>query len=49
MSEAQVLLLVPQGYSLAQTIEHLLLVWELTHAAEWEGRICYVPTLADFL
>jgi hypothetical protein len=42
-------LLVPQGWPLEQTIQNLLLIWELSEAAEWENRICYLPTLAEFL
>jgi hypothetical protein len=42
-------LLVPQFSALADTIDQLLLVWELTEASEWRDRICYLPTLADFV
>ena len=41
-------LLVPQLWPLAHTIEQLVLVWELSEADEWEDRICYLPTLSDF-
>ena len=41
-------LLTPQLWPLADTIEHLVLVWELTEASEWQDRICYLPTFADF-
>jgi hypothetical protein len=41
-------LLVPQSCALANAIEHLILIWELTEAGEWEDRICYLPTLSDF-
>jgi hypothetical protein len=40
--------LVPQLWPVANAIEHLALIWELTEAAEWENRIFYLPTLADF-
>lgn len=42
-------LLVPQDSALPDTIEQLLLIWELSEAAEWRDRICYLPTLADFV
>jgi hypothetical protein len=41
-------LLTPQSWPLAETIEHLVLIWELTDASEWQDRICYLPTFADF-
>ena len=41
-------LLVPQLWPLADTIEQLVVVWELSEASEWVDRICYLPTLADF-
>ena len=41
-------LLTPQLWPLADSIEHLVLIWELTEASEWENRICYLPTFADF-
>ncbi|HZT31679.1 MAG TPA: hypothetical protein VFA33_17465 [Bryobacteraceae bacterium] len=41
-------LLVPQTWPLADAIEQLVLIWELTEAGEWVDRICYLPTLSDF-
>jgi hypothetical protein len=41
-------LLVPQLWALVQTIENLILIWDLTTSAEWADRICYLPTLGDF-
>lgn len=41
-------LLVPQSSPLADNIERLILIWELTEAAEWMDRICYLPSLLDF-
>jgi hypothetical protein len=42
------LLLTPQSCAIAEVIEHLVLIWELTEASEWQDRICYLPTFADF-
>jgi hypothetical protein len=41
-------LLIPQLWPIANSIEHLALIWELTEASEWQDRICYLPTFADF-
>lgn len=41
-------LLTPQSWRLAEAIEHLVLVWEVTDASEWQDRICYLPTFEDF-
>jgi Domain of unknown function (DUF5615) len=41
-------LVTPQLWPLADAIEHLVLIWELTDASEWQDRICYLPTFADF-
>ena len=41
-------LLTPQFWAIAEVIEHLVLIWELTDASEWQNRICYLPTFADF-
>ena len=41
-------LLVPQLWALADTIQQLVMIWELSEAAEWQDRICYLPTLLDF-
>jgi hypothetical protein len=41
-------LLVPQVWPLADTIEQLVVVWDVSEAEEWVDRICYLPTLADF-
>ena len=41
-------LLVPQLWPLAETIEQLVMIWELCEANEWHDRICYLPTLLDF-
>jgi hypothetical protein len=41
-------LLTPQSWAIAEVIEHLVLIWELTEASEWQDRICYLPTFADF-
>lgn len=41
-------LLTPQLWPVAECIDQLVLIWELTEAAEWQDRICYLPTLADF-
>ena len=41
-------ILVPQRWPLHHTIQHLLLIWELSEAAEWENRSCYLPTRADW-
>ena len=41
-------LLTPQNWPVANAIEQLFLMWELTDAAEWRDRICYLPTLSDF-
>jgi hypothetical protein len=42
------ILLAPQSSAIAEVIEHLILIWELTEASEWHDRICYLPTFADF-
>ena len=42
-------LLVPQRCPINTAIEALVLIWELSAAKEWENRICYLPTLADFI
>jgi hypothetical protein len=42
-------LLTPQGWPIGQTIELLALIWELTAPKDWENRICFLPTLADFV
>jgi hypothetical protein len=42
------ILLTPQSWAIAEAIEHLVLIWELTDASEWQNRICYLPTFADF-
>jgi hypothetical protein len=42
-------LLVPQSTRVAVAIQQLELVWELSEASEWQDRICYLPTLADFV
>jgi hypothetical protein len=41
-------LLVPQLWPLAEAIEQLVTIWELSEAGEWENRICYLPNLLDF-
>lgn len=41
-------LLVPQLWALIDAIEQLVMIWELSEAAEWQDRICYLPSLADF-
>lgn len=40
--------LTPQSWAIAEVIEHLVLIWELTEASEWQDRICYLPTFSDF-
>jgi len=42
-------LLTPQGSPIGRTIELLKLIWELTEPKEWENRICFLPTLTDFV
>jgi len=42
-------LLTPQLWPLGETIEHLVPVWELTEASEWQDRIRYLPMFADFV
>jgi hypothetical protein len=42
-------ILIPQSYALGKAVEQLHLIWVLTEAAEWRNRICYLPTLADFI
>jgi hypothetical protein len=42
-------LLVPQRFPIHTAIEALVLIWELSTADEWQNRICYIPTLADFI
>ena len=34
-------------WPLAETIENLVLIRELSAAEEWRDRICYLPTLSD--
>ena len=41
-------LLTPQSWAIAEVIEHLVLICELTESSEWQDRICYLPTFADF-
>ena len=41
-------LLTPQSYPVGKAVEQLHLIWVLTDAIEWQNRICYLPTLADF-
>jgi hypothetical protein len=41
-------LLVPQLSAVVDTIEQLVMIWELSEADEWQDRICYLPTLSDF-
>ena len=42
-------LLVPQRCPIHTAIEALVLIWELSTADEWQDRICYLPTLVDFI
>ena len=42
-------ILTPQNYPIRRAIERLQMIWMLTEASEWRDRICYLPTLADFL
>lgn len=42
-------LLIPQNYPIGKAVERLHLIWVLTDATEWRNRICYLPTLADFI
>jgi Domain of unknown function (DUF5615) len=42
-------LITPQRGPVAAAIENLLLIWHASDGSEWENRICYLPTLADFL
>ena len=42
-------LLVPQQFPLIRSIESLELIWDLTEPLEWANRICYLPTLEDFV
>jgi len=42
-------ILTPQNYPLGKAVEQLRLIWVLTEAGEWRNRICYLPTLADFI
>jgi hypothetical protein len=42
-------LLIPQNYPIGMAVERLHLIWILTEAREWRNRICYLPTLADFV
>jgi hypothetical protein len=41
-------LLVPQLWPLADAIDQLVVIWEVSDATEWQDRICYLPTLSDF-
>ena len=42
-------LLTPQNYPIGKAVKRLHLIWVLTEAMEWPNRICYLPTLADFI
>ena len=42
-------ILTPQSYPIGKAVERLHLIWVLTDATEWRNRICYLPTLADFI
>jgi len=42
-------LLTSQSLPIGQIIELLELIWKLTEPKEWENRICFLPTLADFI
>jgi hypothetical protein len=42
-------ILTPQSFPIGQAIEALRMVWMLTDSFEWPDRICYLPTLADFI
>jgi hypothetical protein len=42
-------ILTPQSYPIGKAVEQLHLIWVLTETMEWRNRICYLPTLADFL
>lgn len=42
-------LLIQQNLPVAVAIETLLLVWGASEAADWENRLCLVPSLATFL
>jgi hypothetical protein len=42
-------LLVPQLWPISAAIDQLIVVWELSQASEWRNRICYLPTLTDFV
>ncbi len=42
------LLLIPQLWPLIECIDLLVLVWEASDAAEWQNRMCYLPSLTDF-
>ena len=42
-------ILTPQNFPLGKAVERLRLIWAVTEAIEWRSRICYLPTLADFI
>ena len=41
-------LLTPQSWAIAEVIGNLVVIWEVTEASEWQDRICYLATLAEF-
>jgi hypothetical protein len=42
-------ILTPQIYPIGKAVEQLHLIWVLTETTEWRNRICFLPTLADFI
>ena len=47
--ESPGVILIPQTFALNSAIERLLDLWQLTTQEDWRNRLCYLPTLADFI
>jgi len=42
-------ILVPQTFPLRRTIERLDLFWQQFEAEDWKNRLCYLPSMGDFI
>jgi hypothetical protein len=42
-------ILIPQTFPLKSAIERLHEIWQLTGAEDWRNRLCYLPSLSDFI
>jgi hypothetical protein len=42
-------ILVPQNFPIGSTIERLDQIWQVARAEDWRGRLCYLPSVSDFM